>query len=238
MKKFYLYDSAGLFTTDYDAQENPRRPGQYITPELATELVPITVSRKDLGILSPNEVDVFNGQLWTIDDDFRGVVYDTATGNQVSHDAIGPLPNGRTLIPKPSELHSWGSSDWVLDAVKVRSAKALDLSQACENQIIAGVDCAALGSVHTYPSTRNDQNFLSARFAKAQALGASGEPYSFKCQDAAGVWSRVDHTAAQIIAVGLAVDAHITESLNHLDTKMAALAAAGDDLVALDAVVW
>lgn len=213
------------------ADQDPLNPADYLIPANATIHQP--------PIVSAHQAAVFTGvNGWSVVDDNRGPIYDTATGNPSAHAELGPLPSGFTSIPKPSVLHSWHGTDWVIDAVKVRNAKISQLSQACESQIISGVDCAALGSLHTYPSTRNDQNFLSARFAKAQALGASGEPYSFKCQDAAGVWSRVDHTAAQIIAVGLAVDAHITESLNHLDNCMADLAAAGEDLAAIEAVVW
>ncbi len=229
MKTVYLFNGKGEFTTDYIAQENPKSPGNYIAPENHLEAEPDFV---------PGTWPVAINSLWVNVEDHRGTIYDTATGNPSDHADLGLLPSGFTYIPKPSPLHSWGGADWILDAVKVRSAKTSDLSQACEAQIISGVDCAALGSLHTYPSTRNDQNFLSARFAKAQALGAAGEPYSFKCRDAAGIWSRVDHTAAQIIAVGLAVDAHITESLNHLDNCLADLAAAGDDLAAIEAVVW
>jgi len=229
LKTFYLHNSKNEFTCEYDAQENPKSPGDYITPENSSPKKPIFTAGT-WPVLTNND--------WLNVADHRGTIYDTATGTPSDHADLGPLPSGFTSIQKPSALHSWGGADWVLDAVKVRGAKISQLSRDCESQIISGVDCAALGSVHKYPSTRNDQNFLSARFAKAQALGASGEPYSFKCQDAAGVWSRVDHTAAQIIAVGLAVDAHITESLNHLDNCLADLAAAGDDLAAIDVVVW
>jgi len=163
----------------------------------------------------------------------------TLTKSQWDNRHMTPYVYNNLLIAPPSgPYQSWAGSSWSDDPSKLRDAKISQLSQACEDQIIAGVDCAALGSLHTYPSTRNDQNFLSARFAKAQALGAAGEPYAFKCQDATGVWARIDHTAAQIIAVGLAVDAHITESLNHLDNCMADLATAGDDLAAIEAVVW
>jgi len=229
LKTFYLHNSKNEFTCEYDAQENPKSPGDYITPEKSSPKKPIFTAGT-WPVLTNND--------WLNVADHRGTIYDTATGNPSNHADLGPLPSGFTSIPKPSPLHSWVGTDWVLDAVKVRAAKTSEISLACEAQIVAGVDCAALGSLHTYPSTRNDQNFLSARFAKAQALGAAGEPYSFKCQNAAGVWVRIDHTAAQIIAVGLAVDAHITDSLNHLDIRMAELAAAGDDLAAIEAIIW
>lgn len=231
MDIYHYHPITGEYMGTGVADQDPLNPINHLIPANATSVQPPAAAI--------NKAAVFNGiNAWSVVDDHRGTIYDTATGNPSNHADLGPLPVGFTTIPKPSKLYSWGVSDWEFDPVKVRTAKIAQLSQACETQIIAGVDCAALGSLHKYPSTRNDQNFLSARFAKAQALGASGEPYSFKCQDAVGVWARIDHTAAQIIAVGLAVDAHITDSLNHLDNCMADLATAGDDLAAIEAVVW
>ncbi|MBD9362896.1 DUF4376 domain-containing protein [Methylomonas fluvii] len=128
----------------------------------------------------------------------------------------------------------------LLGVSQVRADKSRELRSAAQSAIIGGKQSNALGAMHTYPTTKDDQAFLTARYSKAVALGAAGEPYKFMCADAEGVWSRREHTAEQIIAVALAVEGHITDQLNKLDQLIADLSAAEDaeDLEAIEAIVW
>lgn len=48
--------------------------------------------------------------------DHRGQVYSTNTGEPLKHTALGVLPAGLTLEPRPSPDHSWNGSAWDFDA--------------------------------------------------------------------------------------------------------------------------
>lgn len=58
MKTVYLFDATGAYIGTYDAQESPLEPGVFITPVFSTSSVPPEVL--------PNQVAVFNGNSWTV----------------------------------------------------------------------------------------------------------------------------------------------------------------------------
>lgn len=129
------------------------------------------------------------------------------------------------------------AQDKVFDFGDAKKQKQAHLKFAASSAITSGVSSDALGAVHIYPTTKDDQAYLTARYSKAVALGPAGAPYKFMCADGNGVWARRDHTAEQIIAVSLAVEGHITAQLNKLDTLTYALAVAVD-VAAIEAIVW
>lgn len=51
--------------------------------------------------------------------DHRGEVYSTATGDAQQFDALGELPEGLTLDPRPSLAHAWTDGSWQVDATLV-----------------------------------------------------------------------------------------------------------------------
>lgn len=185
-----------------------------------------------------NQAAVFDGTKWSVKPDYRGTVWDTVTGAAIQHSDIGPLPNHLTTLEKPAGFYHWDGQDWVADYAKARSSKVAELKSICSGLIVSGCDHDALGSIHHYPTTKDDQAFMAVRFSKAQALGASGEPYKFMCADSLGNWARRDHTAAQIIAVALAIEAHITAILNHLDGRLSTLNSVPNDLAQIAAFGW
>lgn len=71
--------------------------------------------------------------------DHRGIVFSTKDGSQLPHEALGPLPDGVTKIPKPGPFYIWGSDAWVLDeAAQLEAAHATE--RAWRNAQIAATD--------------------------------------------------------------------------------------------------
>lgn len=230
MKTVHLFDPiTRAYLHSYDAQESPLEPGEYIVPDNSLGSTPDFQS--GTWPLEQNGV-------WINTPDHRGTVWDTQTGHSVAWSELGALPAHLSAIAKPDDHSVWEGNQWAPNLNSLRAAKLTVLKSACASAILAGKQCNALGSNHVYPTTKDDQAFLTARYSKAVALGAAGAPYKFMCADQNGVWARRDHTAEQIIAVALAVESHITSTLDHLDTKLADVIAAGDDVAAIEAVVW
>lgn len=93
----------------------------------------------------------------------------------------------------------------VLTLDKIQEKKILELSQACEAEIVSGFTSNALGTTHTYQSDRDDQlNLIGMVTANVDDF--------FKCHDGAG-WSYKLHTIAQLKQV-------LTDGKN---TKLASL---------------
>lgn len=82
----------------------------------------------DLGreLVAPAE-----GFVWALVDgepvllaDHRGMVYSTATGKPQQFDALGELPEGLTLDPRPSPAHAWTNGQWAVSAELVAQLRA------------------------------------------------------------------------------------------------------------------
>lgn len=78
-----------------------------------------------------------------------------------------------------------------LDAARQFQKKAL--GEICRARIIGGFSSSATGSLLFYASTDIDQRNIAQRAQSDGGLVA--------CKNAAGVWSRLDHTQAQAQAV-------------------------------------
>lgn len=120
---------------------------------------------------------------------------------------------------------------------QARADKAVELSTACGLHIVGGFISDALGAAHTYPSTVLDQHNLNGLVTRS--LYPSNPPSwteKFWCADAAGVWERRAHTAAQLQAVGDTAIARITAAQAQCDTLVAAAMAAS--LAGLDDITW
>lgn len=48
--------------------------------------------------------------------DHRGVIYSTVTGEPSIHDALGNVPEGFTIDPRPSPLHVWSNGAWLVNS--------------------------------------------------------------------------------------------------------------------------
>jgi hypothetical protein len=106
----YVYDDYGNFNHDYEAQENPKEPGTFITPINSTTIAPK---------FSVGHCSVFADGYWTNVIDLRGSIWNMSTGLESQQELVGPLPIGFTNVPKPVGYYVWHISAWVIDVSKV-----------------------------------------------------------------------------------------------------------------------
>jgi hypothetical protein len=102
-----------------------------------------------------------------------------------------------------------------------KDARRAAMAAACSVAIQAGIVCNALGADHTYPTTLTDQHNLDGTVMAARIDGEEGGPYKFWCADSQGLWARREHTAAQIVAVGKAVRAHVAAQQDRYEQRLA-----------------
>ena len=110
--------------------------------------------------------------------------------------------------PTETSVLHWSADSglyWVetasIDELRARRVEAM--SAACEQQIVAGFTCSALGEDYLYPAKMKDQINLLGSIAEANMV--EGDPdwrTQFWCADAVGAWEFRDHTVAQIQQVG------------------------------------
>lgn len=117
------------------------------------------------------------------------------------------------------------------------------LSESCRAQIVSGFASSALGTEHHYPAQPTDQINLAGSVLDSLLPGLAADwTTPFWCQDAAGLWALVPHTATQIQQVGrdgkAAIVAAITRN-ESLAAQVRVIAASPDATVAdVLAVVW
>lgn len=150
-------------------------------------------------------------------------------------------------LPDASLLHECAESEWsqrnsgkkmvsggqIVDYVPptipletLKADKVAKIKAAAAAFITGGMECDALGVVHTYPTAQTDQINLNGLISKALIEGEAGAPYKFWCTSVNGIWARRDHTAAQIKSVGVTVAAHVINAQNAYADKLAAIDAA------------
>ncbi|QGW78467.1 hypothetical protein GPJ81_17850 [Pseudomonas alkylphenolica] len=105
------------------------------------EQVPEEAIQLDAELVAPAE-----GFVWVLEEgepvllaDHRGIVYSTADGRPMAHEAFGPLPDGVTKAPKPGPFYTWDGADWVLDeAAQLEAAHTAE--RVWRNTQIAATD--------------------------------------------------------------------------------------------------
>ena len=96
----------------------------------------------------------------------------------------------------------------------IKSAQNAILDASCAAQIVGGITSSALGSAYVYPTQTTDQNNLNANVTSSLLPNlASDWVTSQICQDSAGNWAYVNHTASQIQQVGSDVKSAILNML-------------------------
>lgn len=143
--------------------------------------------------------------------DYADLMAADSAGYRISAD-----DNGRPCLVPRSAVS--------LDDLKLSRRESV--AAACAAAIQGGVVCNALGSYHTYPTTMTDQHNLDGTVLAASIDGDDGGPYKFWCADSSGAWARRDHSAAQIIAVGKAVRAHVVAQQDRYEAKLGEIDAA------------
>lgn len=220
MKPYFLFDPVtGEYAGSYDAQENPLEPGEYIAPVNSTPKQPPATTANQVAIFSAA------ADAWSVESDYRGqTFYDQTTGAKVIVDVVGAVPANLSADPPASMLLEKSKAD-----------KTAEINAACATEIVGGFDSAALGSLHHYTATLEDQ----ANLLGLIAIGLDGE---FTCTDAAGVKARRLHTLAQLKQVladgGAFKDLRLARARTLKDRIAAAPNADLPDAAAVDALKW
>lgn len=79
-------------------------------------LIPAGAYLEEPPVGGQNETAVMGDKGWELLPDFRGTLFSKVDGAEVLHEAFGPAPEGLTDVPRPSALHVWSDSGWVVDA--------------------------------------------------------------------------------------------------------------------------
>ena len=155
----------------------------------------------------------------------------------VDEGVILPMP------PRPSQYHvfdyaekAWGLKATALDDAKAQQAALIN--QACQSEIYAGFDSAALGSVHHYPAKAQDQANLVASVT-ASLLPANQPDWltPFWCADDQNAWAYTMHTASQIQQTGSDGKAAILAALGKNEALQQQIAA-GVSIEDVHGVMW
>ncbi len=226
MKTVYLYDTNGLFTGTYNAQESPLEPGVYIKPDLSTDIVPVHADKT-----WPR----FANGTWSTVPDNRGMVWNTATCAELEHEELGDLPGNLTALAKPDGHYKWSGTAWAFDLIAAKKAKASEIKSSCSLAISSGISSDVLGVAYTYPTAQLDQANLNGLIT-ASLLPATGDEYKFWCADLSGVWERRIHTKLQLQTVGKAVVAHVIFQQEKYAQKLVEIALS--DEVNLALIAW
>lgn len=126
----------------------------------------------------------------------------------------------------------------VFSLSKARLIKAASISASCEQFIVAGFDSSALGTIHTYPSNRDDQLNLSGTVQRSMMLGVlPTDTFEFLCKDLSGVWAYAVHTATQIQQAGKDAYSYILNARVKNATLQAQIAASTTQ-AQLDTIIW
>ncbi len=126
MKTVYTIDTERLLTGTRIADVDAMEPGRIVLMlnEVETKPLPEKVGFA----VRHNEAE----NVWEYVEDHRGaVVFDTATGKQVTIEAVGPVSHYATQ-PKPSRLHEWNGKQWIItaDDQAILDNEALAVEQA------------------------------------------------------------------------------------------------------------
>lgn len=124
------------------------------------------------------------------------------------------------------------------DINAARLIKSNEISNSCEAFIVAGFTSNALGTIHTYPSNRDDQLNLSGTIQRSMMVGVLiTDNFAFLCRNPEGIWGYVNHTPARIQQVGKDAYNHILNARVKNATLQAQIAACTTQ-AQLDNITW
>ncbi|WP_322617141.1 hypothetical protein [Pseudomonas sp. BIC9C] len=81
------------------------------------------------------QVVVRQQDAWSVVPDFRGVVFRTTDGAEVTHSMPGELPAELTALPRPSAAYIWDGLVWVLDAARDLALQSRREKSWIENEL-------------------------------------------------------------------------------------------------------
>lgn len=182
----YSYDTGEFLSKDV-ADPSPLEPGVWLYPGNSTLKAPPTTSARKVAVFDKAE------ETWSIQDDFRNIIFWDEDGNQHKVSKIGEQPesNWSEQAPPPS-------------ISKVKTSKSLEIKAKCQEVIFEGFTSSALGTPHNYPCDDKDQANLAASVLSSLYPGNPTDwTTMFLCQDEDGVWQFRNHNISQIQKVGI-----------------------------------
>lgn len=152
-----------------------------------------------VGILPPgNAIDlpdvlpVTAGHAWVLGDDakpeqvedHRGIAYEKATALQVSHSALGPLPDHLTPLVPPERYPLWQSGAWGTDlqTACAEAAKRIDAAVDGATYRVVGSRLAEYQQAETEAAAYHDAGYSGA---VPVSVAAHVEAYGVSAQEAA-----------------------------------------------------
>lgn len=216
----YNYDPAtGRYSNTSKADPSPLEPGVFLIPANATTIAPPNIPGGKAAIIDAQRTG------WSLVDDFVGTKYWLADGSEHTISVLGEVPPIGALATNPGPT---------IDRLKTE--KTAEIKASCGTAIVSGILSNSLGSLHTYPTTRDDQSNLNGLVTKS-LIDAVGSTYLFWCADANGVWLRRSHTKAQIQSLGMEVANHVISQQDHYESKIKAISDA-TSITQVVAVAW
>lgn len=195
--------------------------------------LPFGATLKALPIATVGRWPQWTGAAWELFEDHRGQVYRTDSGAELQHDVLGALPEGLTVVPRPSAAHYWQNGAWVVDAVHVHELKTTEINQACTAAITGGFWSPALEQPHQYASELYDQLNLTGMILR-------GFDSLYACRNEQGMKAFRPHTFAQLRQVGndfTMFKLQLLQQANELKQRLDQALTDGD-LVAMESVTW
>lgn len=121
---------------------------------------------------------------------------------------------------------------------QAQQAQIASLTLSCSSTITAGYTSSALGSVYTYGNNTIDQlNMASSVIAALINANTANWTTPMWCENSAGVWEYMQHTAAQVNEVGVSGKTFVVAN----QTKLANLKTqvnAATTIEAVQAITW
>ena len=153
-------------------------------------------------------------------------------------DVVGSAENALTTNSTSPFLGGTIVADNSLTLDTYKAKKRNALKELCHAQIVSGFASSALGTAHNYPQAELDQTNMVGSVVSSLIPGipANWTTY-FWCQDSAGVWAFVSHTATQIQVAGQDSKTSILIALGKND-RLGQQVLAATTQSQVDAVVW
>jgi len=138
MTTIYNYDP---LTFEYISQNEAR-----LAPLDMVSLIPANATDIPVINFGVNEVAIFdkNTQTWSLTPDFRGIVYDTITKQQIIQNDLGSLPSNLTTLV-PGQFDSWDGTNWVEDLNLVKINQKNIIKQGFADELKLGYVCPTSG---------------------------------------------------------------------------------------------
>lgn len=194
MKIYNAHPITREYTGDGHADADPLSPGDWLVPAHAYTDAP---PAPKVGFVARRSLD---SGAWELVEDMRGtLIYSTETGNESELGSLGPVPNGYTTLRRPSELHAWNGTSWVIAA-------------NLQAEVIATRRYAAEISGITYAGMRIETDDRSKLLINGAALEAMLDPHYVTQWKSAGTFFELN--ATQVLAIARAVRAHVQACFN------------------------